>query len=273
MKLLLENWRKYLKEQDSTNVEIGAYVKTSGSGVSLVLVNLTQLKNSLGLNEPDDPKNVKEIIEKIKNEEVYKKSLIGYIRAAPNKFFAKGPPTMGGSGGLCYDTWSVKESIVSEIGKGFGKQLYDALLGWAAKENIYITADRTSITKKAASMWAKIDQETDDEVPPNKTPFVGTFDSWEKKQTSPTEDDCNLHDVEVLDKGYKNINLIKNFKILEQNMQTFFVNNIESLFSEPGFFNRLFGNTPAKKAEDIKKKFISIGNNKFNEFMLTLLNK
>ena len=54
-------------------------------------------------------------------------------------------------------------------------------------------------------------------------------------------------------------------------MQTFFVDNIEPLFANPGIFNRLFGNTPANKAEKIKKKFISVGNDKFIKFMLKAL--
>ena len=263
MKLLFENWREFLKEQDSEAVKLGVYVKSSGGGVSLALVNLTELKNSLAKS-----KNAEEFTQKIKSKEFYKNSLAGYISAAPNKFYAQAPPVRGGSGGLCYDTWSVKESI----GRGFGKQLYNALLGWAAAKDIYITADRSSVTGKdkgkgAAGVWLRIDRETDDEVPPKKEPYTGTFDSWDKKETPPTDDDCNLHGIEALDKGYKNTELIEYFKVLENNLQTFFINDVEPLFNNPGIFNRLFGNTPAKRAERIKKKFISTGSDNFIKFM------
>ena len=267
MKILFRNWRKYLAENKTQ--KLGVYVKDSSSSVSLALVDLTRLKNEL-----EQSANLQDFAEKLQSDTFFKNSLVGYINAGANKYLAKGPPTMGGSGGTCYDTWSVKKSI----GRGYGRQLYDALLGWAAEKNIYLTADRTSVTgagtkKGAAGVWDKVDQQTNDEVPPKQSPYMGKFDSWEKKTTNPTDDDCNVYGVDSLDKGYRDDKKIMHFKQLESNLKNFFTSDIEPLFSDSSFFDKLFGRTPAKEAEKLKNKFLSIGEDNFLKFMLGDENK
>jgi len=264
MKLILENWRKYVNEADTTQKKLGAYVSAGPAQARLALVDLSLLKSKL-----EQSKNIEDFSAKIQDSNFYKDSVVGYIDIADNKYMAKAHPNMGGSGGQCAGTWSVKQSI----GRGYGRQLYDALLGWAAEKEIYITPDRSSVTgkdtgKAAAGRWASIDSETSDETPPKDDVYMGKFDNWEDKATSPQDDDCQVYGVDSLDKGYKNSEKIEYFKELQNNFDEFFTTEIESLFDEPGFFGKLFGGTPQNKAQKIKNQLLRLGAQKFIDFSI-----
>ena len=267
MKLLFENWRKFLKEGSDLEEKLGIYVKSSfGSwgSVRVVMVDLAKLKIKLQQSQ-----NLDDFLKKVESKDFYKDSVVGYIDAASNEMYAKGPPNMGGSGGECFKTWSVKQSI----GRDYGKYLYDALLGWAAENGIYITADRTSITginteKGAAGRWKKIDSQTNDEVPPKNDTYLGTFDDRTNTKTLPHDDDCNIYGREYLDKGYKDTQKIEYYNALKNNLETFFSTEIKTLFNEPGFFEKILGKTPQKRTQNVKDKLLSIGQDRFNQFML-----
>ena len=187
--------------------------------------------------------------------------------AGYNPMYSKAHPSSGGSGGHCAGTYSVRKSI----GKGYGKQLYDALLGFATANDIYITADRHSVSTGAKSRWAKIDAQTDDEVPDTDNPYLGTFDDATSPQTKPKDDDCLVHGIDSLDKGYKDQNAVDFYKELRYNLNKFFETEIEPLFDEPGFFGQLFGQTPANKAEKLKKQLLKLGDRKFRDFEMQAL--
>ena len=256
MKLILESWRQYLNEADESN--LGAFVKLEkGYTISLILVNLTKIKSQL-----ETSKTIDDFLNKLKDRHLFKDATIGYIEAMYNPMLSKAHPGMGGSGGACYNTYSIRKSI----GRGYGEQLYNALLGWCAINNIYTTADRHSVSQGAESRWKKIDQQTNDEVPPKEAPYTGKFDDFNNTTTEPRDDDCLVHGISSLDKGYKDVKQVDYFKQLEYNMSTFFENEIEPLFDEPGFFGKLFGSTPVNKAEKIKKKLLAMGRQKFIDF-------
>jgi hypothetical protein len=258
MKLLFENWREFLKEeQDSLT---GAFADFEpGYRLNIALIDLGLLKNHLQQSE-----NIDEFIKKISNKELYEKAVVGYIETSYNPWASKAHPNLGGSGGACSNTYQVIRSMAP----GRGEELYNALLGAAATREVYITSDRRSVSPGAKRRWAKIDQQTDDEVPPGSSPYMGQFDKYLKAQTEPRDDDCLVHGIPSLDKGYKDNKQIKYFKELEYNMNTFFENEIEPLFDEPGFFGKLFGNTPQNKAEKIKNKLLNFGRRKFMDWEL-----
>jgi len=264
MKLILENWRRYINEADDTQQKLGVYVSAGSAHARLALVDLSLLKSNL-----EQSRDLEAFSAKIQDSNFYKDSVIGYIDVADNKYLAAARPEMGGSGGACANTWSVKQSI----GRGYGRQLYDALLGWAAEKDIYITPDRSSVTgkdtgKAAAGVWTGIDSETSDEVPPRDNVYLGKFDNWKDRKTPPRDDDCQIYGVDSLDKGYKNSKKIEYFKELQSNFDQFFATEIESLFDEPGFFGKLFGGTPQNKTQKIKNQLLKIGAQKFFDFML-----
>ena len=253
MKLILENWRKFINEQEEKN--LGAYVKSSSGEVSVALVDLDKIKADLA-----NSKDLEDLASKIQSEDFYKNSVLGFIQASPNKYLAKASPSMGGSGGECADTWSVKQSI----GRGFGSTLYSVLLGWAAENDVYLAADRSSVTgansgKAAAGVWKKVDDQTDDEV---------SFDNYENPKTPPQEDDCKIYGVDYLDKGYKDPKNIEAYKKLTSNLTNFFASQVEPMMSEPtGFFGKIFGSSKSDKAEKIKAKLINVGQQKFIDYM------
>ena len=190
----------------------------------------------------------------------------------------KALPSMGGSGGPCMGTLSVRRSI----GRGYGEVLYNALLGLTYPH--YIAADRTSVSKGAGKRWQQIASQASDSVPEDSGDFIGKFDrtagpqgkggmspNYPLGQTPPREDDCVTYDSDqypALDKGFRDENQVKFYKKLEQNLNTWFSTEVEKMFDEPGFFGKLFGNTPKSKANKLKQKLLSVGKAKFADFEL-----
>jgi len=283
MKLIMENWRGYLSE-NKTSTNLGAIGKTSGdANASLVLIDLDALGEYL-----KSSKDVSDFVDKIKQVSSFSADdnssskignvVVGYISATNNKYLMKADPRMGGSGGPCMNTLSVKNSI----GRGYGETLYNALLGLTYPN--YIAADRTSVSIGAGKRWQKISSQTSDAVPDNSGDFIGKFDKTSGPQgkgekspnyplgsTSPREDDCVVFDKDqfpALDKGFRDQSQVEYYNSLKSNLDKWFENEIEVLFDDPGFFGRLFGNAPKSKAEKIKKRLLKIGKAKFIDFQL-----
>jgi hypothetical protein len=261
MKLLLENWREYLKEEEEPSM--GVFVEFEPEyTISLSLVNLSFVKKEL-----ISALSVDDFVQKLKSKELYDKAIIGYVHAGYNPMYSKAAPNMGGSGGQCAGTYSVREAI----GRGYGKQLYNALMGFAAKNDIYIAPDRHSVSSGAKSRWAKIDAQTDDETPSSSEPYVGSFDDYEDKKTNPIDDDCIVHGVDSLDKGYKDKKQVDFFNQLKDNLDSFFETEVEPMFEEPSFIGKLFGNTPRNKSEKLKKQLLKLGRSKFSDWEIEAL--
>jgi len=257
VKLLLENWRQYLTEQDEQL--LGAFVKYEpGYNLNIAIADLSVIKSELAKAQ-----SIEDFIAKLDDKALYDKAVVGYIWATYNPMTAKAAPMMGGSGGHCAGTYSIKRSI----GRGYGEILYNALLGFAAQHDIYIAPDRDSVSPGAQKRWAKIDAQTDDEVPEKTDPYTGNFDNWADPKTKPKDDDCIVHGIDSLDKGYKDQNTVDFYKQLSYNLDSFFEKEIQPLFQEPGFFGKLFGQTPENKAEKLKNKLLKLGADKFRDFM------
>ena len=259
MKLILENWRRYLKEQQESELGLGAYVEMEkGYTISLSLVDLSVISQQLSGSS-----SVQDFAKKLNNREMYDRAIVGNIRARHNPMLAKA----GVSGGQCGPSDSY--SVAASIGKGYGEELYNALLGFAAsqKDNIYITPDRNAVSSGAAKRWKDIDNQTADITPPDTAPYKGTFDPVGQKQTTPTDDDCKVHDEEHLDRGYRDTNQVAFYKKLKDNLDNFFAKEVEPMFDEPGFFAKLFGNTPENKALKIKKQLLKLGKKKFDNWI------
>jgi len=257
MKLLLENWREFLKEEQGPLLGVSVDFR-QGYGLEIALINLTYVKNQL-----QDSQNIDEFIKKISSKEIREEAVVGYIETIYIPLLAKGTglPHVGGQ---CSDTYAV----VRAMGPGMGEKLYNALLGFASANHIYISSDRETVSPGAKKRWSKIDQQTDDEVPAGSEPYKGQFDDYRNPTTEPKDDDCKIHGIVHLDKGYQDDKQVDFFKELEYNMNTFFENEIEPLFDEPGFFGQLFGNTPQNKAEKIKNKLLKFGRRKFIDWEL-----
>jgi hypothetical protein len=261
MKILLENWRQYLNEEEKPNM--GVFVNFEPEyTISLSLANLDFIKQELANSDSAD-----ELMQKLESKDLYDKAIVGYIHAGYNPMYSKAAPSMGGSGGNCAGTYSVRESI----GKGYGEQLYNALLGFAAKNDVYIASDRHSVSSGAKRRWAKIDAQTDDETPSSGEPYVGTFDNHQDKKTDPIDDDCIVHGIDSLDKGYKDGKQVDFYNQLKDNLDSFFEEEVETMFDEPSFLGKLFGNTPRNKAEKLKKQLLRLGRSKFNDWEIEAL--
>jgi len=258
VKLILENWRQYLKEQQES--ELGVYVEMEkGYAISLSLVNLSAIRQQL-----QNASSVQDFVNKLKSREMYDRAILGNIRAQYNPMLAKS----GVSGGQCGPSDSY--SVIGSIGKGYGEELYNALLGFAAsqKDYIYITPDRNSVSPGASKRWKKVDDQTADITPPGTSDIYNTtFDPVGQKRTAPTDDDCKVHGVDHLDRGYRDVNQVAFYKKLKDNLDNFFVKEVEPMFEKPGFFAKLFGNTPESKALKIKKQLLKVGKAKFYDYL------
>jgi len=254
MKLLLENWRRFLKEEQEDASVLGASAHfRPGYGLEIALVDLAYVKNQL-----EQSQDINEFVKKISDKEIYEKAVVGYIETVYVPLLSKGLGVLH-VGGPCFDTYAV----VRAMAPGMGEKLYNALLGFASANQIYISSDRETVSPGAQNRWSKIDQQTDDEVPPTSEPYKGQFDDFQNRATEPRDDDCKIHGIDHLDKGYQDDKQIEFFKELENNLNTFFEKEIEPLFGEPGFFGKLFGQFPEAKANKIKRKLINFGRRQF----------
>jgi GNAT superfamily N-acetyltransferase len=263
---LFESWRNFLNEEGEQKVDVGIHVKEDGMGskygnVEIIMLDLDILKNSF-IEAKEEAEDIEAFTKLIRDRNFYENSFIGYIKAANNEGLA-GAIGGTGSGGLCYKTWSNKEAVVvpSKRSKGYGSKLFDALLGWGATNDIYLTADRTYNSPAAERRWVSIDKQTNDEVPPKGDQFSGYFDG--DKSTPPLADDCVSLDQPSLNKGYKNKIKSEDYKKWKNNLDTFFSVEVQALFDQPGFFGKLLGNTPEKKTQSIKNSLFKIGYHAF----------
>jgi len=257
MKLLMENWRKYLTEDQ--NSLLGATIDfRPGYGLEISILDLMYFKEQLQQSQ-----NIDEFVKNISNKEIYEKAIVGYIETIYTPLLAGG---VGKThvGGPCADTYQV----IRSMGPGYGEKLYNALLGFAAINDIYVTSDRNTVSPGADKRWSKIDQQTDEETPSDSEPYKGEFDDFRNSTTEPKDDDCRVHGIAHLDKGYRDSKQVDFFKELKYNLDTFFEKEIEPLFDEPGFFGKLFGNTPENKANKLKTKMINRGRRKFMDWEL-----
>ena len=92
MKLLFENWRQYLKEEQQPLM--GAMVGFEKDyTVSLSLIDLSVVKEELQNSDSIDA-----FVKKLNSKHLYDKAIAGYIHAGYNPMYSKANPQMGGSG-------------------------------------------------------------------------------------------------------------------------------------------------------------------------------
>ena len=255
MKLIFENWRSFITEEtQSQNLGVSVDFER-GYTITLVLVNLDAIKNRLF---PQEPLSKEEFGEALKDPEMLNKAAVGWIQAMYNPMLSKAHPQMGGSGGSCNETYSVRRAI----GRGFGRPLYNALLGFCAENDVYLTPDRHSVSPGAKSRWQKVDKQTDDEVPGSGK----MFDKFGEKNTPELEDDCLVHGEPYLDKGYKDTSQIAFYKKLRKNLDSYFQDKIGPLLDEPGFLQRMFGFTKQSQLNKAKKQIMKMGKKKFHDW-------
>ena len=261
MKLLLEKWRTFLNEQELPLM--GAVVRYEKDfTIALALINLNFIKEQL-----ENSESVQDLAQKLNNKELYDKAVVGYIEATHAPLLSKVAMAKANSGGNCAGTYTVGKAI----GKGYGELLYNALLGFAAKNSIFITADRHSVSKGARSRWSKIDSQTDEETPGNDNVYLGSFDNHKDKKTPPADDDCVVHGINSLDKGYQDSKQVIYYNQLESNLENFFKTEIRDMITNPGFFGKLFGQTPERKARQLQKQLLKLGRDKFRAWELEAL--
>jgi len=273
MKLLFESWRQYLKEeQESPHSGLGVVVDFEEKyTIRLALVDLGFIEGELFPEEK--PLSIDEFMAKLKDKDLFNKSIIGWIYAGYNPLNAKADPHYGGSS--CANTYSVTKSIIStnRRKKGYGTILYNALLGFAAHKKLYLAPDRRKPSAGAQAVWKHIDAKTDDEV---------SFDDYKNPQTKTRGDDCPVYNPDTfrqnprlpndpLDKGYKNQTLTKDYDELKSNLDGFFEKRIKPKFDKPGFFGKLFGQTPKNKVEKLKSQLLRLGKNKFHDWEMKAL--
>jgi len=167
MKLLLENWRKYLAEGMKTpedlpdDVYVG--IKKGANDVSL----LANADDVIFYYSYSDGKEIDPYAD-----------LQGIIVISP----AGGELTRGRKEGPCDGAWVVMEA---EASKGWGPLLYDVAIEWATINGGQgLTPDRTSVSKEALAVWDFYLKKRSD-VNNNQ------LDNLKNKLTPIKQDNCN----------------------------------------------------------------------------------
>lgn len=261
MKEILKEWRQFinknvLKESKESSVGLVHYFEEDRL-IKIVLINVKELSRFL------NTMSIKDVIEELKDDYLANVLILGYIEAEYNPHLLKVAQKLGVDsitgqpGGKCSNTYSVKKSI----GRGYGKFLYNALLGFAGKIDAYVTSDKNAVSLGARRRWKKIDDQTDEEVP-SKNDGLSTFDS--SYQTETEDDDCFTWGEEHLDKGYKDSKQIAFFDQLKNN----FDSSIETKLQPKKYkiFDKIFGNEQSK----LEKALLDAGSRKFKNWLHTI---
>jgi len=157
MKLLLENWRKYLKESHPSASA------TEGDDVGQVIKIIKHIEKQTGLNISHEASSSNFRIELFKN-----KKLVGHFRTStilPNSFEMENMPSdckdawdnLGEP-----DLWAIRgaEWFDKELrGKGYGKLLYNSLFSYVASLNGVVGPDRCSggsTSDDAKRVWTSL---------------------------------------------------------------------------------------------------------------------
>ena len=261
--IIKEELQSVLREDGSEKYGIGAITQFDGSHLmSIVLIDLDVFAKQLESMNPEQfMKNLEWIANNETSTAARDETVVGFVEAASSEKFQHGG---AGTGGLCSGTWWISRMI----GSGHGDKLFSAIFGLAAKNNIYLTLDRNSVTPAAFKWWEKRVVDLNDSVPEDKEPYKGSFDDWSNKITKPKDDDCKIHPEHPLaNKGFMGTQKEKaELLSMEKNLDNFFKEVVINQLNDPGFFAKLFGATKQSKAEKFKRKLSRMGDQKFREW-------
>lgn len=203
MKLLLENWNKFVNEYAQPKSTFALYVKGGKYSRGLILYDMSGVISVL-----DDNGQLPEASSKNELEQY----IFGVIDV--------GEPL--DSDGDCYNAYQVD---ISSAQKGYGPLIYDLAMYILNKDGVPLTPDRRTVSPDASGVWNFYKSKRGDVA-------SKPFDDIENPRTPSPEDDCRLHKNEPLDSAY-----MQNSDKLSGTLQSL-VNNHNEFVKEYG---RIFG--------------------------------
>jgi len=188
LKLLLENFKKILKEDEVNNSDLALCIKKDSPDMKFVLYNYRQLllyDRLVDIRKFSSYTFIKYIAEEY---------LIGMMSFRNQKH------------SHCEGSMEVQLSAVNKKyqGGGFGKMLYGLAMTYFYPKPIM--ADRGDVSKEASRVWKSLENNPKvEKLPPSKEPYVGKFDNIYSPKTKPKDDDCIVYDKtrDEINKAYR----------------------------------------------------------------------
>tara|TARA_R110002096_G_scaffold2389_11_gene12427 strand:- start:1570 stop:2421 length:852 start_codon:yes stop_codon:yes gene_type:complete len=264
--IIKEELQLVLREEGSEKYGIGAISQGAGRDewhMSVTLIDLDVFAEQLKSMEPEQfMKNLHRFANNKTSIAARDELVVAFIEARDSIPYKHG---WKGTGSFCSYTWW----IARIIGAGYGKDLFSAIFGLAARHNRYLTIDRNHVEDKAFTWWEKGVRDLKDSVPKNEDPYKGSFDDWRNQTTAPKDDDCKIHpDHPLANKGFMGTQTqIDALKKMEENLDNFFKKVVIDRFDEPGFLAKhVLGVTDASKVQKFKNKLSHSGGEKFDNW-------
>ena len=157
MKLIIENWRKYLNESIHPRIQqqIDALLAVPDLGIAIGSPSYStdvQVKSFEYVQIHDD------------SSYTATRWLFSYSRRGAQENLPAGDVTItqaGGETGNCFGGWIVEGSGVKPQGEGWGPLLYEVALEWASQNRDGLTSDRSDVSEFAEVVWDKYEQRGD----------------------------------------------------------------------------------------------------------------
>ena len=163
MKLIIENWRKYLNESIHPRIQqqidallaipdLGIEIETqSGGGAPAMTFEYVEIHDDSSYTPISGLSNWKG-----GDTSQWKPKREDLPAGDVTIVFADKERT-----GECYGGWIIAGTAVEPMGEGWGPLLYEIALEWASQNSDGLTSDRTDVTEFAQAVWNKYEQRGD----------------------------------------------------------------------------------------------------------------
>jgi len=155
MKLILENWREYLNEDEypvrdpRIRKKLNKLLRVPNAGI-VISIEDSEYEQPAFAFEYAEIENAKEKkFKRLNSKWSSHIPLWGMVLIGKNDKERDGP---------CFDGWVV---IVSQAMKGWGPLLYEVALEWSSENGLGLMSDRTIVSNDAIAVWGKYAQRFD----------------------------------------------------------------------------------------------------------------
>jgi hypothetical protein len=138
MKLIMENWKRFLTEIGGENIATDPRIQKS-------IDKFFEIEG-LGIHIEQSGKDVAIKYVHLKGD--YMSPVDGYVNIEKRRYYA----------GPCLDGWTISRS---ESDKGWGPLLYEIAMEWASRNGGGLTPDRQVVSDLAKNVWYKYESRDD----------------------------------------------------------------------------------------------------------------
>tara|TARA_Y100000296_G_scaffold86935_1_gene128745 strand:- start:2405 stop:3103 length:699 start_codon:yes stop_codon:yes gene_type:complete len=155
MKLILENWREYLNEDEypvrdpRIRKKLNRLLRVPNAGIAISLESPEDEQPSFAFEYVEIEDFKKKEFRRLNSKWSSTIPLWGMVLIGKND---------KNRDGQCYNGWVI---VVSEAMKGWGPLLYEVALEWASENGTGLMSDRTIVSNDALVVWGKYAQRLD----------------------------------------------------------------------------------------------------------------